>query len=192
MMERNHRNTFGRNMVSSMPENEPAVDQVTENDSCLVNHGFPRKLTPNENMNYDSSEDFTLRIITRMPNLTGYGHNSAPQGISLYRTEPGQKHNNLDILQKLRKLSFLKWCAILPIVAVVAMILWGLFPGADAQKISRDSISDDSETKNITSGKTVTWEPLRSTSSRGVSEFQFDEYNSGASSAGKTGNQGSF
>ena len=192
MMERNHWNTFGQNKVSSMPEEESEVVQITENDSCIGNYGFPRKQTLNENVGYDSSKDFVLPIITRMPDLTGYGHDTAPQGISLHRPKHGRTNIHLEILKKLRKLSLQKWCTILVIVTVTGMIGWSFFQDTDSQQVAQKSSADNSNIRNMPSDNVTTLAPIRSVSSRGVGDFRFDDLNGGASSSQTTNEQVNF
>ena len=189
-MEGNHMNTFGRNNVSSMSGGEePGGNQVTENDSCIGNHGFPRKPAQNEKMDYDYSEDFTPHIITRMPDLTGYGHETAPQGISLYRPKYDRTQVHLEILKKLRKMSLQKWCAILAIAIVAGLIGWGLFHGADSQKVAQKSISDSSEAEKKLSENATPIELRRSAPTQAAGDFRFDDLNNGASSERTTGDQ---
>jgi len=171
---------------------EPERDRIAGNDFRDLNHCFPKKPMLNDNMDFDRSEEFTPHIITRMPDLTGYGHDTAPQDITLYRPKNGRIQVHLDILKKLHKLSFRKWCAILAILAVAGMIGWSLFHSADSPLAAQKSVSDTLGVENLSSNSTEALETIRSAPSRGVSEYRFDELNDRTSSARTIGVQDNF
>ena len=189
MTERNPKDTFGQNRMVSMPVEDQEFSQFEKNDSCLGNHGLPQKMMLNEKLEYESSEDFTPHIITRMPDLTGYGHDTAPQGISLYRPKHGRGMIHLEVLKMLRKQPLRNWCGILVIMTVVGIVGWSFFKGNESQLVAQKSTSANSNLETQQQDNTPHMEPLRP--SGGFSEFQFDGLNHGMA-ARTTGDQVTF
>ncbi len=129
-MEWNHRNILGRNRDASTTSVGPEIDQISDNGFASGNHGFSRRLSSNDDTEHEHSEDVTPHIITRMPDLTGYGRDAAPQNISFYRPKYGRLKINLKYL---KKLSFQKWCAIAAGVVVIFVIALGIFRKSDVR-----------------------------------------------------------
>ena len=179
-MERNHRNTFGRSRVSPIVQRElvqgdSETYQISGRDSGTGHNGFPRKLLLNENLDYESTEGFTPHVITRMPNLTGYGHEATPQVLSLYRLNSGRLRNHLYILKKLRNLSVQKWCFILTIVAVIGMFGWSLFKGPVArQNVAKNITLEKTGKENQPPVNVLPQESAQTPLPRGFNEFALD------------------
>ena len=146
MMERNHRNTDGQHRVSLMPGDDLGSDPVTEKVSDIGNHGFPRRYRLSDDPVHDGSEDFVPRIITRMPDLTGYGHDTAPQSISLSRPKHGRWTFPVGIL---KKFPLHKWKYAAAIAVVVAILAWSLFKGSDSLQVAKNPLSGSPKTENM-------------------------------------------
>lgn len=110
MPEWNRERNYERNQVSSS-KSDLDVDHVMEDDFDGENH-LPGR-----------SEDFVPHVITRMPDLTGYGGEISPQNISLYRPKRKGVKLNFDVL---KKISLQKWCAAAAICVVCVTVVWSL------------------------------------------------------------------
>ena len=169
MMERNHR---GTNRGSSMPGDHPGGDHVAEKVSVRGNHGFPRRTWQNDDPIHGGSEDFVPHIITRMPDLTGYGHDTAPQSISLSRP----KHRPWILRGEiLKKLPVHHWKYVTAIAVVVAILGWSLFRGAGTHQVVQNPLPDSPKTEKVSQDNAA--HPGQS--AQESNKYQFDGFHSG-------------
>ena len=180
MMERNHRNAYGRNRVASLTDKESTNEFATESASASEHCGFPRKLPLNDNPDCDSSDGFVPYIITRMPDLTRYGPVTAPPDISFYRPKHSHWRINFEVI---KKLSLRKWGALL--VIVVTVFAWSFFRGSDSRQVAQNTRPGMAEMGN----KSVQSEPSQSTSTQVLNGYLFDGFDHNASSSCAFDNQ---
>lgn len=186
MPERNHKNAYGRNQVASMSDEESTGNLASGVVSVPEHCGFPKKPPLNDSPGCDSSGDFVPHIITRMPDLTGYGPGTAPQSISLYRPKHSRWRINLEIV---KILSLRKWGALITITIVVTVFAWSLFRGSDAKQITQNTRSDITA-DNPPSDIAPQPGQLRPTTTQGLNEYQFDGFDTGSPASRATGDQG--
>lgn len=96
--------------------------------------GFPQKSIHDP---HDESNDFSTHVITRMPDLTGFDCDSAPQNISLSRSK-GRRWSLK--WANLRNISTQKWCASVAIGIVALIVIWSLFrnPGTPTDIVQNE------------------------------------------------------
>ena len=168
-MERNHWITYGQHGNSSMPEDYPAIDRITEKVSAVGNHGFPRRSRFGDDSVHggSGSEDYAPHIITRMPDLTGYGRETGPQSISLSRPKHGRWVFPAGIL---KKLPFHKWKYAAAIAIVVAILAWSLFQGSGSHQVAQNTLTDVQRMEDVLKDGTTHRES--STQESGTLQFE--------------------
>jgi hypothetical protein len=125
MPELNHWNNKNQNQRSSSFYPADENDRFSGKCDPLEASGFSQKSSFGDSPDHDESNDFSAHVITRMPDLTGFGGDSAIQSISLYRPK-GNRRWPLK-WGGFRNISMQKWCASAAIALVVLIVVWSIF-----------------------------------------------------------------
>jgi len=168
LMERKYRNTNGQHRLSSMPGDDLGNNQVTETVSAIGNYGFPKRTRLNDDPLHDGSEDFVPHIITRMPNLTGYGHDTAPQSISL--SQPKSDRRTF-LAGHLKKLPLHHWKYAAAVAVVVAILAWSFIREPGSHQVAQNTQPDSPNAEKVQDTAKD-----RKSSTRESNNLQFDGF----------------